>query len=149
MRTCFLYLVVMMMSLFSQSQNVPVIKVKKNQVIYFFQEGTKTDTLSFNKGTRFYLVVSDSLKEQTVIDVENGQLGKTTNDSIVELKFTPGIRYESFFSPGDNTKNSNTPTFEYRVRINGTATTEANRIRIRIIDRKKEEVQFETFYYFR
>jgi hypothetical protein len=125
-------------------QGTPTIKFKRSKFVYFFQVGTETDTITEKKGNLFYLVVPDSMKERIAVDVENGQLRLTDNDSIVKLNHVPGIRYESVF-----VKDPKTQTYEFKTLVNGASGQEGNIIHIKINDRKEEKVDMESAYIFK
>jgi hypothetical protein len=128
----------------AHSQSVPAIKFKKSRLVYFFQIGAKTDTVTGKQGNLFCLIVPDSMKERTVINIENGQLRPTDNDSIVKLYHVQGIRYECVF-----VKDPKTNSYEFKTLVNGASVDEQNTIRIKITDRKDEKVDLENVYFFR
>jgi hypothetical protein len=74
------------------------IKVEKEDDFYFFQAGNKRDTISANKGDLFYLKISGQTRCETRIEVVNGRLYKTSNDTIFQLKKNPNLQYEHYFS---------------------------------------------------
>lgn len=68
---------------------------KPHNTLYFFQKGTKSDTISDKEHRLFYLIVPDSIKDKLLIQTYNAQIKTTSNDSIVEIIFLPGLKYES------------------------------------------------------
>ena len=131
----------------SNAQEIPSIFIKKQNFIYFFQLGKKTDTLT-KLNAKFYLSIPDSLKEQIVVDVENGLLHITSNDSIVELMHMPGMRYESYFAPARNAKNLKQPEFDFKTHVNGASSLSHELIRIRLLDRKEDRIEVENNFFY-
>lgn len=88
----------LLMSYSFNCQIPSVIKIKKNPYnFYFYQKGEKRDTISSAKGNEFYLIASDSLKSVLSIEIENGYLIKTANDSIYNFKYIKGMKYECIY----------------------------------------------------
>ena len=85
-------------ALLSKAQTPDKIKVKKEDEFYFFQAGNKTDTISSNRNDLFYLKITGATRCETRIEIVNGRLYKTTNDTIFRLKRNPNLRYEHYFS---------------------------------------------------
>jgi hypothetical protein len=121
------------------SQTVEKIKFKKDKsLIYFFQKGTKSDTLNASLEHFFYLVAPDSIKKNLSLEVENGQLMVTENDSLVKLTYLPGFQYESFYKsneikPG---KKSTSEKFEFTTMVNGISILPKSKISISLINKK-------------
>jgi|GEM_PF-816219 len=120
------------------SQTAEKIKFKKDgSLIYFFQKGEKTDTLSRLSDHFFYLVVPDTLKKDISIEVENGQLLRTSNDSIVKLNYLPGFKYESFYEPEENvTGKKKKIRYEYKTGVDGTSVYPHGKISISLINKR-------------
>jgi hypothetical protein len=132
------------------SQPVEKIKVKKNpSLIYFFQKGSKNDTLARNKGDLFYLLVPDSLKEDISVQTENAQLVATPDDSIVQLNYVKGFRYELLFQKEEMAQRSRNGLKQYKriTLVNGVSATQANKIIVQIINKKKNGLVLENVFY--
>ena len=119
--------------------------------IYFFPKGANTDSVVKNSNDLFYLVVPDSLKKHIVVYVENGKLVKTTNDSLVKLNYTQGLKYESQFviSEVAEAPKKLKKEFELISLINGASSYEKNKILIQIINKKEEKVVIENIFFYR
>jgi hypothetical protein len=74
------------------------IKVRKEDEFYFFQTGNKTDTISAGKNDLFYLKITGNTRCETRIEVVNGRLYRTSNDTIFQLKRNPNLQYEHYYS---------------------------------------------------
>ncbi len=141
------------------SQAPQIIRVKKtDDSFYFFQKGNSTDTLSQTKGNAFYLIVKGKLRDRLIIDVENGQLLKTANDSVFKFHYIKGITYECFFEKviagvplEKRIKNKNTVTvaYEFKCLINGVSNEEKNNILFRFKTKGDSEYFLENKFYFR
>ncbi len=117
------------------AQNFEIIKVKREpHFVYFFQKGTKSDTIVKNKSDVFYYVVPDSLKPFITISTENGQLVATNNDSLVKFNFIKGIRYELIFSC--QTPHSKKDSLIFKTLINGAMNYQHEFVVINIIDKR-------------
>ena len=82
----------------SIGQNPISIKVKKqNDIVFFYQKGAKSDTITKQKNNLFYFILNDSLKKSISISIDNGRFISTKNDSIIEFKFMPNLKYEAKF----------------------------------------------------
>ena len=129
------------------AQNPEKIKFQKNSsLIYFFPKGANTDSVVKNSNDLFYLVVPDSLKKHIVVYVENGKLVKTTNDSLVKLNYTQGLKYESQVAEAPKKLKKE---FELISLINGASSYEKNKILIQIINKKEEKVVIENIFFYR
>ena len=122
-------------------------------MVYFFQKGVKSDTIHSDKNQVFYLVIPDSLKNEIVLDVENGLLSKLTNDSLVKFTYLIGLRYECGFrleeSKADPQKDKRTTEkVGYYTLINGTTEIPKNKIRILAKIKKTNAVVFEALYWY-
>lgn len=121
------------------SQTVEKIKFKKDKsLIYFFQKGTKSDTLLASRENFFYLVAPDSIKKNLSLEVENGQLMITENDSLVKLTYLPGFQYESFYTVKERKSGKKTKSekFEFTTMVNGISILPKNKISISLINKK-------------
>lgn len=137
------------------AQPVPSIHLKKDlSRIYFFQKGSKSDTIQKNKNDLFYLLVPDSLKDRISVIVENGRLQPAANDSLVTLELLKGLSYESLYSAAPEHQVSPLSSQQQRryLRsfINGTSAAEpGNTIRIRIWNVKEEKTVLENVFYYK
>lgn len=127
------------------AQEPNLIRVKKDQhSFYFFQKGPKSDTL--DNHSLFYLIVPDTLKKNISVQVDNGRLLATENDSLLQFNYLYSMQYESVYSKVSNEKKAR---FELKTLVNGTSGMEQNVIRIRIVDRRENEILLENRYYVR
>ncbi len=122
-------------------------------MVYFFQKGAKSDTIHSDKNQVFYLVIPDSLKNEIVLDVENGLVSKLANDSLVKFTYLAGLRYECGFrleeSKPDEQKNKQaSQKFGFYTLINGTTGIPKNKIRILAKIKKTNAVVFEALYWY-
>ncbi len=136
------------------AQNPQKIKFQKNSgVIYFFIKGNGNDSVVSKTNDLFYFIVPDSLKKGTVLFVENGQLLKTANDSLVRLNYMPGLKYESQFvinetpQPGDPKKLKK--DFNLISLINGASSYQKNKILIQVVNKKEDKVLIENVFYYK
>ena len=140
------------LSFFGISQTVEKIKFKKDRtLIYFFQKNEKTDTLTAFSEHFFYLVVPDGLKKDLSIQVENGQLMPTLNDSIVKFIYVPGFQYESFYvsqeiNGGEKKKKVKQ---EFTTMVNGTPTLKAPKISISLINKATGGLILEDVFFYK
>lgn len=136
------------------SQTTQKIKFQKNStLIYFFPKSAKSDSIIEKSNDLFYLVVPDSLKKCVVIFVENGQLLRTANDSLVRLNYMQGLKYESQFvineipdAPGSKTLKKE---FSLISLINGTSSHKKNKILIQVVNKKEDKVLMENVFYYK
>lgn len=144
-----LYLILVLLStcfIFQAQESQKIRFSKRSDLIYFFQIGTKSDSIIKNKSDRFYFVLNDSLKGSIFIDVENGMFIKTENDSILKLDFLPGMRYETLHLKNTDAaykENRSNFHFELNTRVNGASEFDKKKIRIRIMDKRRNEVLME------
>lgn len=118
------------------SQQVEKIKFKKDpSLIYFFQKGPKSDTIHKSLGQLFYLVVPDALKKNLSIEIENGQLLLTSNDSLVKFNYLPGFKYESFYTRKSPVRKAKGTEYEFNTAVDGISILPHNRITISLIDK--------------
>lgn len=132
----------------SNAQVEQKIRFKKEQgFIYFFQKDQYSDTIKTGKGEVFYLIVPDSIKPFISIQVDNAQLLKTENDSLVKINYVKGFNYESLFiaSEPDKRKRKN---FEFRTLVNGVSAVAPDRIEIKFIDKREKNVLLKNMFYF-
>jgi hypothetical protein len=133
----------------SFSQTSEKLKFKKdNSLVYFFQTGSKSDTVFKSANNRFYLSVPDSLKLSISIQVENAQL-ISESDSIVKLNYIPGIKYESLYIQIKNHSSKIQKQYEFKTLVNGTSGYKRDRILIRLIDRRENSLILENEFFYR
>lgn len=134
----------------SSAQNEEKIRFKKEQgFVYFFQKGQYRDTLQKNQGDVFYLIVPDSLKPYLSIQVDNAQLLKTENDSLVSVNYVKGFNYESLYiaiEPAAKTKTKQ-KAFEFKTLVNGVSMVQTNRIEIKFLDKREKSVLLKNTFY--
>jgi hypothetical protein len=134
------------------TQSPDKIKFAKNSdLIYFFQVGTKSDTISKGVSDKFYLIVPDSLKESILFSLDNAQLIRSENDSMVICNYLPGLRYESIFlnRGQDDLGEELLNIYEFKTLVNGTSVINKKKIIIQVIDRRKNKVLMENEFFVR
>jgi hypothetical protein len=127
------------------------IKFSKSQnSFYFFQAGKNRDTVRAGQGDLFYLIVSDSLKDRLLIEIENARLEKTTNYSLQRLIYIPGMKYESEFvqAPVNNGRSPDAK-FTFVTRVNGSSPGDHSAVRIQVMDRRENKVLLENIFFYR
>ena len=93
--------------------------------------------------------MNDSLKKHFLIQIDNGQFVSTSNDSIVKLNYMKKLKYENYYTHS-NQKNSNKhDEWKFETLINGVSVLDANKISIKIIDKRNENILIENSFYFR
>ncbi len=102
-------LILFLIPVFCFSQTPDKIKIKKEDSFFFFQIGQKSDTLSLNKSDLFYLKFTGKIGCNTRIDIENGRLMKTKNDTIFQLKNIPNLQYQHYFQDSTFVAHTNKP----------------------------------------
>lgn len=139
-------------SIFSQIPDK--IKVKKEDSFFFFQIGQKTDTISAGKNDLFYLKITGKLGCNTRIEIENGRLLKTKNDTIYQLKNIPNLQYEHYFQDSTFVANKNRPgeindnCRKFITHINGANEAKGNTVKIIFYNINSKDVLLSnTFYY--
>jgi hypothetical protein len=140
------------LSFFGISQTVEKIKFKKDKtIIYFFQNGEKTDTLNALSENFFYLVVHDILKKDLSIQVENGQLMPTLSDSVVKFNYLPGFQYESFYVSQeiDGGEKKKKVKLEFTTLVNGTPVLKAPKISISLINKATGGLILEDVFFYK
>jgi hypothetical protein len=135
-----------------RSQTPQKIKFQKNSSqIYFFQKG-KVDSVISPHNDLFYLVVPDSLKRSIAIYIENGKMIRSKNDSIIQLNYMSGLKYESFYiikESKDCTHNKLKNEFEFVSLINGSSSYVKNKMLIQIVNKNEEKVVLENIYLYK
>lgn len=137
------------------AQPTDTIRVRKAPgLIFFFQKSAAGDTVTKQKTDLFYLLVPGGLKADLSIQVENGRLQPTANDSLVRLEFMPGLNYEGLYVLAEEEAGI-TPKSKKQVRvlnslINGTtASAQERRIKIRVINKREGKLVLENVFYYR
>ena len=136
------------------SQTLQKIKFQKNpNLIYFFSKNATLDSVIKDKGESFYLIVPDSLKKDISVFVENGQLIKTKNDSLVKLNYMSGLKYETQYiiseEPANTVSEKPVKHFNMISLINGTSVYPKNKIRVQITNKKEEKVIIENVFFYK
>ncbi len=146
------YLFIFYLSGTLSSQTPQKIKFQKNSsLIYFFPKG-KTDSVISTSKDLFYLVVPDSLKRSIAIYIENGKMIRSANDSIVQVSYMPGLKYESLYvikESKDPIDNKLKKEFEFISLINGSSSYTKNKLLIQIVNKKEEKVVIENVYIYK
>lgn len=128
------------------SQTVEKIKIRKDhKTLYFFQKGKASDTISPGLHDLFYINVSDTLKNDITFWIENAQLQSHSADTLLKIKYIPGLRYEAYYARKDSAGTK----YHWSNFVNGAATIEKNKIRIQIFDRKDHELLLENNFVFK
>ena len=151
-----IFLLICCLPLIPFAQNPKLIKVKKDQsTFFFFQKGSKSNLITPNKSDVFYLVLSDSLKQVLEIETENAQITAAENDSLVLIKYLPGINYLHKYIPQEKDNESNgvlsskkqLPShLQLQTLINGASSLEKNKISV-VFKVKQSGNTFASFYY--
>jgi len=129
------------------------IKIKKEDGLYFFQIGEKSDTISMNKNDLFYLKFTGTTGCTTRIEIENGRLFKTKNDTVFQLKNVPHLQYEHYYQDttwvaNKGAKTTNNNCHKFITHINGANEKDGKIIRIQMYNvGTKENVLINTFHY--
>jgi len=153
----FLFAIFQLSTFYSQIPQIIHVK-KTDESFYFFQKGNSTDSISKTTGNTFYLIVRGKLRDRLVIDIENGQLLKTANDSIFKFHYVKGIAYECFFEKiiegnpiekRNKTKNKVTVTYEFKCLINGVSSEEKNKVIFRFKTKGDSEYFLENRFWFK
>ena len=143
----YLFLIFLCFSWFIYSQKPTPIKVKKqNNIVYFYQKGNKTDTITKQKNNLFYFILNDSLKQSTRIFIDNGRFIATKNDSIIQFIFMPNLKYEAKFNIKDTL---NKKHYHFVSLINGATNSTKNEITIKVISTKHDTPLIENTFYYR
>ncbi len=134
------------------SQTPQKIKFQKNSSLIYFFPKAKTDSVISLSNDLFYLVIPDSLKKSSAIYIENGKMIRTNNDSIVQLNYMPGLKYESLYvikESKDLVNNKLKKEFEFISLINGSSSYPKNKMLIQVVNKKEEKVVIENTYIYK
>lgn len=132
------------------SQSTEILRVKRNSaVIYFFQKNDSSNIIKAGDSDLFYFVVPDSLKEQLVLDIENGRFYDTGNDSLFRFKFLRGLKYEfKFLKSSINDSLTNNKHYNVTQVINGAALNRGNIVLFRIYNKRSQQILIENQFLF-
>lgn len=136
-RSLYGFLILFALATSGTSQTVEKFRFKKDPaLIYFFQKGKRSDTLHKSQENFFYLIVPDTLKKSLSIQVENGQILPTANDSLVRFNYLPGFKYESLYSPSEEKVNKKgKPVYEFKTLVDGISILPHEKISISLINK--------------
>jgi hypothetical protein len=134
---------------FILSQTQASFEVRKpNDLIYFFEKGAKRDTLV--KDNLFYLVISDSLKNNILIQTENAQIQLTENDSLIRIQYLPGMKYESWYvMQEDQWGSSKKKKLILKNFVNGTSQMDRGKVSFKISRKKEEDILIQNAFYYK
>lgn len=128
------------------AQNPNKIKIKKqDNLVYFYQKGTKSDTITSQSNNLFYFILSDTLKYSTRLFIDNGTFIKTKNDSVIQFIFMPGLKYEAKYTKD---KLMAFKQFKFKSLINGATSYDKNQIVIQVISNLQDNPLIENKFYF-
>lgn len=137
---------------FFLAQTPDKIKIKKEDALYFFQVGQKTDTIVQNKNDLFYLKITGTLRCNARIEVVNGRLTKT-NDTLFQLKKIPNLQYEHYFQDSTFVANkvngTNENCFKFITHINGANEGNGNAVSIQIYNINTRETLISNKFYYK
>lgn len=162
-KNSFYFLAAMLIYITGYSQTPDKIRIRKlDSDFYFFQVGTASDTIGFNKNDIFYMKISANNGCRTRIEIENGQLLKAGNDSTFRLKHLVNLNYlhqftdtaiveeEKMQGATVSRKKTISKCAIYKVMINGMNTSSnPNLIIIRFINTENEKVILENSFYYK
>lgn len=145
--TCLLIFISLLLHFSSAfSQNTARLHLKREKTFLFFQKGAKSDSIAKNSRDVFYLIVPDSMKETMSIVIDNGRLKPTVNDSLRQIDYLPGLKYEHLYQKSGDQQSA---TFRMLSLINGTSEIAANKIRIRFFNKKDNQVILENVFFYK
>lgn len=135
------------------AQKIERIFVKKDKKqFYFFPKYTFSDTIIPTKTDVFYLVLSDSLKMNSIVQTQNAQLQKGNNDSVVVLKYLQGINYiHKYIANADEVIDTskirkNKLILDFTAMIDGPSALPQNKIKISFVDKFSGKTYAEFVY---
>ncbi|MBL7919754.1 MAG: hypothetical protein JNJ40_05535 [Bacteroidia bacterium] len=134
------------------SQTPQKIKFQKNSLLIYFFPKEKADSVISSSKNLFYLVIPDSLKRSIAVYIENGKMIRSSNDSIVQVSYMPGLKYESLYvikESKDPVDNKLKKEFEFISLINGSSSYTKNKLLIQIVNKKEEKVVIENVYVYK
>src|SRR5690606_1963388 len=104
-----------------------------------------SDTISFDRHDLFYVKVPDTLKNDLAFWIENAQLQFFQADTVLKIKYVPGLRYEAYFLKKDSAE----VKYKWSNFVNGPAAIEKNKIRIQIFGRKDHDLLLENNFVYK
>jgi hypothetical protein len=93
----------------------------------------------------FYLRVHDSLKEVFTLLSENAQFVAVSGDTLFQLRYIPGLRYEHIYKKSD----AGISGFTFHTLVNGASVAEKQRVIIQILNRRESGILLENKFIFR
>lgn len=134
-----------------QAQSAQKIQFKKeDSLIYFFQKGRPTDSITTKNGNLFFLHVPYQLKPYVSILIQNGRFVNTSNDSLVQFEYLAGMNYEYMYEliRDEDSKNAKTLFFGNSF-VNGSNRAQAHQIEIIVRDKREDKVLIKNQFYFK
>jgi hypothetical protein len=158
-----LLLLVFTQQLLVAQESPEKIKIKKEDYsIYFFQKDIKSDTISKTSANLFVLKIGISRRCNALIEIDNGRLVPTKNDSIYQLVYMPNINYRHRFrdsaivtEPPKNKlspakKSTVSPCSVFKTEVNGSGNSGLTKqISIRIKNNANDSLYLSNKYYYR
>jgi hypothetical protein len=124
------------------AQRPAKLKFKREGQFYFFKKGSPADTVIRNVSDQFYLLVPDSLKPWISVRIDNARVTSTKNDSLLQLKYLPGMRYELLYTASDSSfrpvEAGGRAKLQARCLVNGASQIPKNKVKIEIRNMKEE-----------
>jgi len=117
---------------------------KADRELIFYKMGAANDSLATND--EFLFLSGDSARDHLSLEVENGLLRTSKNDSILVFRHMPGMRYETFYQ---HTLNAGVRTCLIKTVPDGASSLPHNSVRIIVRDRKKGLILIENQFIIR
>ncbi|HQQ93385.1 MAG TPA: hypothetical protein PLQ93_02425 [Bacteroidia bacterium] len=132
------------------SQDTSIITVRKpDEQFFFYQAGEESDRISKNSHDVFVLICGDKLKKDLVFLTENARLLLSEKDSLVRLQYLPGLKYEAWYAKEDQGSGfANESIWVFQSYLNGTSNLDRKSVRIRVLNKKKDELWIENVFLF-
>jgi hypothetical protein len=134
------------------AQSPAKVRVRSGKDLAFFQQGRICDTVSSGRHDMFYLQVPRDLRCNLRIDVENGQLWKTS-DTLYRLVHVGSMNYTHHFADsvgyGGSIDKNISRCRNYQVMINGANSSRPALITIRFYDSAKDSLLLTNRYYYK
>lgn len=136
------------------SQSGLKMKVRAdNGLVYFYKKGAIADSVLTKHNNQFHLVCRERQKKNILIHIENARLMPSGNDSTVFAEYLPGLKYEAWFVPSEDSVGADGTLKKGKTFIvsflNGTTLLDRSRVRIQIYLKKENELVLENVYYYR
>jgi hypothetical protein len=144
----FLSSIVIPLASYSQ-ENLKLVVRAENGPVFFYLKGEKKDSTVSKNQNLFYLVCKVSQKKNLVFYIENARLKATNNDSLVQLEYLPGLKYEAWFVKAHDSTNVESENMVFTSFLNGTSLLSKDQIKVQIYFKKENEVLLENIYYYR